>query len=102
MSAQDFTDEHQRIQYLQGLAENPKGQTQAIQASAQISSEMLSQVQLLRQTIMAQTNAQTTYYAQQVQNQATAQEEQHEIIQAGSTDVPAYGTSGHYLTVPNF
>ncbi len=102
MSAGDFTNEQTRIQRIQALADNPAGQTQAIQASAVISSETLSQIQMLRQTMMAQTNAQTTYYAQQVQQQATAQEQQHQIIQSGSTNVPAYGTSGHYLSVPNF
>ncbi len=94
MSAQDFTNEQTRIQRLQGLAETPQGQTQAIQASEQISTEMLSQMQLLRQTMMAQTNAQTTYYAQQVQQQASNQAGEKQMFDNNAKTAPPIGHSG--------
>lgn len=102
MSAQDFTNENSRLAFLQNQVTSAQGQTQAIQASAQISSEMDSQLQLLRQTMIAQTNAQTAYYAQQLQNQASSEAQVNSVINAGSTTVPAYGSSGNYLTIPNF
>lgn len=102
MSSQDFTNENARLAFLQSQVSSAQGQTQAIQASAQISSEMVSQLQLLRQVLMAQTNAQTAYYADQLQNQASSQAQFNQIINAGSTNVPAYGSSGNYITIPNF
>jgi P-type conjugative transfer protein TrbJ len=102
LSAKDFEDENARLNFLQAQSKNAQGQTQAIQASAQIASEMVSQIQLLRQTLIAQTNAETAYYAQQVQAEASSQAMLEEVISAGSTDVPEYGSSGNYLKVPKF
>jgi P-type conjugative transfer protein TrbJ len=102
MTASDFQNETTRMTFLQQQAQSAQGQTQAIQASSQIASELLSQVQLMHQTLIAQTNAQDAYYANQVQNDASAKAEQQKIIQAGSTTVPPYGTSGHYLNPPHF
>lgn len=100
-SAQDFQNENTRLAFLQQQAQSAQGQTQAIQASAQIASEMVSQVQLLRQTVIAQTNAQTSYYATKIQNDASAKAELQSVIQSGSTNVPSYGTSGHSLNLPD-
>lgn len=100
-NAQDFQNENARLAFLQRQSQSAKGQTQAIQASSQIASEMVSQTQLLRQTVIAQTNAQTAYYATQVQNDASAKAELEHVIQSGSTNVPAYGTSGHSLNPPD-
>jgi hypothetical protein len=63
---------------------------------------MVTQLQLLRQVLMAQTNAQTAYFAEQLQNQASSQAQFNQIINAGSTSVPSYGSSGNFVTVPNF
>jgi Conjugal transfer/entry exclusion protein len=71
LSASSFTDEQSRMQYLQSQVQNAQGQTQAIQASAEIATETLSQLQLMRQTMMAQTNAQEVYYANNLQNKAS-------------------------------
>lgn len=101
-SAQDFQNENQRLRFLQQQSQNAQGQTQAVQASAQIASEMVTQIQLLRQTMIAQTNAQTAYYATQTQNEASARAELENVMSAGSTTVPAYGTSGHSLHIPEY
>lgn len=101
-SAQDFQNENTRLQFLQQQAQSAQGQTQAIQASAQIASEEVSQIQLLRQTVIAQSNAQAAYEATEIQNDASSKAELENIINAGSTNVPGYGTSGHQLNPPNF
>lgn len=101
-NAKDFQSENTRLQFLQRQSQHAQSQTQAIQASSQIASELVSQIQLLRQTMIAQTNAQTVYYATQIQNEASSRAELASIINAGSTKVPRYGTSGHPLTVPIF
>jgi P-type conjugative transfer protein TrbJ len=101
-SAADFQNENSRLTFLQQQSQSAQGQTQAIQAATQIASEMVSQQQLLRQVMVAQTNAQTTYYANNIQNEASAKAELQQVIQSGSTNVPAYGTSGNNLTTPEF
>ncbi len=101
-SAKDFEDENRRLKFIQKQAQSSKGQLEAIQASAQISSEMVSQLQLLRHTMIAQASAQNAYYATTIQTQASAQAELTSAISKGSTNVPKYGSSGHYLTTPNF
>jgi P-type conjugative transfer protein TrbJ len=100
-SAQDFENENSRLKFLQQQSQSAKGQTEAIQASTQIASETVTQLQLLRQTVIAQTNAQTVYYATQTQNEASAQAELQKVVSAGSTNIPAYGSSGQPLNPPS-
>lgn len=102
MSAAHFQDENRRLTFLQRQAQSAQGQTQAIQASSQISSELVSQLQLLRQTVMAQTHAQTAYYATQIQQDASSQAEFEHLMQSGSVDIPSYGSSGETLEMPEF
>ncbi|OAI45998.1 hypothetical protein AYO45_01950 [Gammaproteobacteria bacterium SCGC AG-212-F23] len=99
-SAQDFQNENRRLAFLQHQSQSATGQVQAIQASSQMASETVSQIQLLRQTVMAQSNAETAYYANQVQNEASSRAELEKVISSGTTAVPVYGTSGHYLNPP--
>ena len=101
-SAAHFQEENQRLAFLQRQAQNAQGQTQAIQASSQISSELVSQLQLLRQTVMAQTQAQTAYYATRVQQDASRQAEFEQVMRHGSTDITPYGASGESLELPEF
>lgn len=101
-NAHDFQNENARLSFLQHQVQGAKGQTQAIQASAQIASELVSQTQLLRQAVIAQSNAQTAYYATQVQNEAFARSDLEKVIHAGSTKTVAYGSSGNYIKLPNF
>lgn len=99
-SANDFTNENARLSFLQQQAQSSKGELQAIQASSQIASEEVSQMQLLRQIMAAQTNAQTVYYSTQLQKEASAHAELSQVIAAGSTYMPPYGSSGEPLNPP--
>lgn len=101
VSANNFSDESNRLQMLQGFAQNVAGQTQGLQMAAQLASEQLSQLQLLRQTIMAQANAQIVYYAQQIQTQASAVAELNKIISGG--DIHTTGDLNiHPVEKPNY
>ena len=102
LSAQHFATETNRLTFLQQQVQHAQGQTQALQASAQLTSELVTQLQLLRHTTMTQTNAQTAYYATQLQNQASSRAELAAIVKAGSTTIPTEGASGHPLTLPEF
>jgi type IV secretion system protein TrbJ len=101
-TAADFQNESTRLQFLQGRVQNAQGQTQAIQAASQITSEEVTQLQLLRQTVIAEANAQTAYYAAQVQKDATLESSLSSAIDKGATDAPAIGHSGHAIDVPDF
>jgi type IV secretion system protein TrbJ len=70
-SASDFENENTRLKMLQDQAQNADGQTKAMQAASQIASAEVEQLQLLRQTVIAQTNAQTAYYAAETQKEAS-------------------------------
>lgn len=101
-SSDSFNAENKRLSHLQHQVQQGVGQTQVLQSSAQLTSEVISQMQLLRQNVMAQSNAQTAYYANQIQNQASHRAEMEKIICTGSQRVPAYGSSGHHLQCPDF
>lgn len=70
-NAADFENENSRLKTLQNKVENADGQTKAIQAASQIASAEVEQLQLLRQTMIAQTNAQTAYFAAETQKEAS-------------------------------
>lgn len=102
LSAKDFKQENARLAFLQKQSQHAKGQTQAIQASSQIASEAVSQLQLLRQTMIAEANAEGVYFATQLQKEASQQAEMKKMLHRGSTKVPRYGSSGHALAIPPF
>jgi P-type conjugative transfer protein TrbJ len=101
-NASDFINQQKRLNFLQTQAQSAQGQTQALQAASQIASEQVSQLQLLRQTLMAQSNAQTTFYAYQVQKEASAQSELQKIVKAGSTTAPPLLSSSPTIKPPQF
>lgn len=86
-SAEDFTNESSRLQTLQNQAQNADGQIKITQAAAQIASAEVEQLQLMRQTMIAQTNAQTAYYSEQIQKEASSRAEQSTMIQAGNSEI---------------
>lgn len=86
-NAANFQTESTRLKFLQDRAQNAQGQTQAIQAASQISSEEVTQLQLLRQTVVAQTNAQTAYYAAQVQKEASVNSSFDQLVSSSKQDV---------------
>lgn len=98
-NAQDFENESSRLDFLQRQASSAKGQTQAIQAAAQIASEQVTQTQLLRQTVMAQSNAQTAYYAAETQKEAAMEANMQKIFSNNNTDLAQDG-AGHTIWTP--
>ena len=84
-SSSDFRAENARLAFLQQQAQNAEGQTQAIQASAQLASESVAQLQLLRQSVLEQSSAQIGFYATQLQKEASTQAELEKVLGAGST-----------------
>lgn len=101
-NAQNFTSETDRIKSLQTQSQSAQGQMQAIQAASQIASEEATQLQLLRQTVIAQTNAQTAYYAAEMQKDATKEAALDGVIKGGKADAPNIGGSGNAINVPDF
>jgi|GEM_PF-5034338 len=101
VSANDFMDENNRLKMLQGFSENVAGQTQAMQMGVQLASEQISQLQLLRQVIMSQANAQIVYYAQQIQKEASSTAELNSIISQGDTQTTGI-LNNHPVDQPNY
>ncbi len=96
-SAQHFDQEQAQLHLLQTEERRAVGQTQAIQALSQIASEEVSQLQLLRQTLMAQTTAQNVYFASHVQEAASQRAEFKKMLLAGQIQAPPIGFSGHAI-----
>ncbi len=94
-SADNFIDENSRLASLQQWTEGVVGQTQALQMAAQLASEQVSQLQLLRQSILAQANAEVVFYAQEIQKEASRAAELNALITAGDTQ-----TSGNLANNP--
>lgn len=83
LSANDFLGENNHIKQLQSYAEKVEGQTQAAQAAIELASEQISQLQLLRQAVMTEANAQAVYFAGQIQKEAGALAEFNTIVGHG-------------------
>ncbi len=101
MSSADFTNETSRLKLLQKYSQNVIGQTQAIQVANQIASEEISQLQLIRQTLMVQANSQALFYAQQIQKEASATAELNELISHGNSNTTGV-LDQHPLNNPNY
>lgn len=102
MSAKDFENENRRLEFLQQQSQTVEGQVQAIQVANQLASEQITQLQLLRQTIMAQSSSMDAYYAIQIQDEAYKRAELIQVLKAGSTKIVEYGSSGDDFKVPEF
>lgn len=83
----DFATSTSRMNDLKAASESAVGETSAIQATNQIVLELLVQIQLLRQIIAAQTNAQAIYYATEIQKEASANVELDKTITNGNKNV---------------
>jgi len=82
-SAEYFKDTEKRLNDLKKASESAVGVTSAIQAASQIAIEQIEQLQLLRQMIIAQINAQTVYYATRIQKEASAKAELDAVVAKG-------------------
>lgn len=101
-AAAQFAKAETRLEDLKNDSAKAVGETSAIQAASQIAIEEVEQLQLLRQTIMAQTNAQTVYYAAELQKEASAKLELDEILDKGKDQKVDAKLNNHPLSNPNF
>lgn len=92
MSYQQFQNDNQRLKSMQASASGADGALKALQANAQITSEVAQQVSGLKSVMMAQSSAQQAYIAQKTQLDATKKANSDAMINNGITTAPAYGT----------
>jgi P-type conjugative transfer protein TrbJ len=83
LAAKDFEAAEKRLNDLKKASESAVGETSAIQAASQIAIEQVEQLQLLRQAISAQINAQTVYYAALIQKEASPKAELDAVVAKG-------------------
>lgn len=95
---QEMASEQDRLQAIQSLSDGAVGRMQAIQAANMIASEQTQQMAKLRQIIMMQTNAQSVYYAHQINTDAAQEAKMQQWLQAPRPEVPAYGTTPRAVT----
>jgi P-type conjugative transfer protein TrbJ len=88
LHAEDFATQQSRIQTLQGMSDSAEGRMQALQLGNMMAGEQLQQLVKLRQLIMAQTNAQNVYMANQINREAQRAATQSEWIRNGNADAP--------------
>ncbi len=96
---QNMLVEEQNLKAAQAQVQNAVGPTQAVQAASQITSAQITQLQLLRQAILTQTQAQSVYYSQQLQKEAAIDAKITKTIQAGQTKPKPFAAFTH-LEVP--
>lgn len=85
---------------LQTQSNQVQGQTQAIILSNQLLAQTNSQLQMVQQIMVAQTQAQSAYYAEQLQDEARAEADITNAISNGITTAPDIGHSGQTVSFP--
>ena len=93
MNTGDFSTESSRLNTLHTHVQSAQGQTQAIQAMSEVSEELVTQTQSLRQMVAAQTNGEAAYFSGQVQKEASSEAELQEVLSKGMTEAPAYAAN---------
>lgn len=93
MNTGDFATESSRLDAIHAHVTGAVGQTQALQALSEVNEELVTQTQSLRQIVSAQANAEATYYAQQMQQEASRKANMDNVIAAGSTEEVVYGSN---------
>lgn len=71
LQSNQFATEEGTLRTLRGMSQSANGQMEAIQVGAQIAEQQVQQLQKLRQLLMTQGTAQTTYLATQQQKMDT-------------------------------
>lgn len=99
-SAKSFIDDANRLTQLQEEARGVKGHVQALQAGMRIAAEQASQLMMLRQTLIAQINAQVAYYSAEIQKEASREHSLETAIKQGATTAPEIGYSGREIKLP--
>lgn len=85
---------------LEGQAKTAQGQTQAMQVGNQLLAQVSSQLQMMQQMLVSQTEGQSAYYAEQMQQQARTEADITSAIANGMTTAPQIGHSGSYVSLP--
>jgi P-type conjugative transfer protein TrbJ len=70
LQADGFLDEQTRLESIQALSDSAVGRMQALQAGNMVAAEGVQQLRKLRQLVLAQSNAQTVYMANQTNKDA--------------------------------
>jgi type IV secretion system protein TrbJ len=102
LQADEFLSEDTRLQELQALSDSSVGRMQAIQAGNMIAVEEVQQLRKLRQLVMAQSNAQTVYMANQTNKDAQETASLRTwVIQGASPDISSGLTGSGARMVPS-
>lgn len=94
LQSSQFSTERAALSAIQMLANNPLGQTQAIQAGTEIASAQVDQLQKLRQLMMAQIQAQGAYMANQTQTQQAGMAMQQQHFTPYTPTAPTFSSQG--------
>jgi P-type conjugative transfer protein TrbJ len=95
LQADDFLGEDTRLQALQALSDSAVGRMQAIQAGNMIAAEEAQQLRKLRQLVMAQSNAQTVYMANQTNKDAQETASLRTWVMQGANQEIGNGLTGN-------
>ncbi len=87
---------------LKNQASNPAGRMQAIQVGNEIAAEEIAQLQKVKATMMAQTNAQAEYYAYESQKDAAKQQSVDEVVQNADSHYTPYQDQSQFGLIPDF
>lgn len=95
VQADEFLTEETRLQALQTLSDTSVGRMQAIQAGNMIAGEEVEQLRKLRQLVMAQSNAQTVYMANQTNKEAQEVSSLRRWVMTGADGRVSNGLTGN-------
>jgi P-type conjugative transfer protein TrbJ len=95
LQADDFLNEETRLASLEALSDTSVGRMQAIQAGNMIAVEEVQQLRKLRQLMMAQSNAQTVYMANQTNKEAQETASLRSWVMEGATREIGNGLTGN-------
>ena len=95
LQADGFLAEETRLQSLQALSDTSVGRMQAIQAGNMIAGEEVEQLRKLRQLVMAQSNAQTVYMANQTNKEAQETASLRSWVMQGANQEIGSGLTGN-------
>lgn len=102
LSYSQLQDEKAVDDALASRAASPLGQMQALQVANEIAAEQIAQLQKLKATMMAQTNAQAEYYAYQGQKDAVQQQTVDAVVKNANPNFPNYQNNADFGLIPSF
>lgn len=101
-SYEQLSQEEALDQLLAQKAKTPLGRMQALQVGNEIAAEQIAQMQKLKATMMAQTNAQAEYYAYQAQKDAAKQQSVDAVVKTSGAAYPRYKGMSKFGLLPQF